>query len=356
MRMLQLNPDSRVMDGGKDASQPNLESFQFSFKLPSRRSYFELDSNPPDEDCSASLTGSVQDFPVEFGRTYHAYKAGSYAFPNDLLEQDRLKIQSQAILKLFRGRIFFAPLNQLQPPRYVLDVATGLGDWAIQMGDLFPSSEIIATDLSPIQPDQVPPNVKFYVEDSSEPWEYSHKFDYIHTRGTGGCWSSFEKQVVQQAYDALEPGGYLESQEFDSSVSCDDGTLDPEGPLARWMGDITAAAEQCNRPTVMGPAMREAFQRVGFVDVREVMFKIPTNAWPKDEDLKELGRLWEANMTTGLSGFSLRLFSRAFARTPEETEVSLVDVRREMSDTRIHAWMPCFVVWGRKPHAGEMAT
>lgn len=48
----------------------------------------------------------------------------------------------------------------------VLDIATGMGDWAIGMGDYFPQSQIIATDLSPIQPDEVPPNVNFYVEDS----------------------------------------------------------------------------------------------------------------------------------------------------------------------------------------------
>lgn len=48
----------------------------------------------------------------------------------------------------------------------ILDIATGTGDWAIKMGDLFPRSEIIATDLSPIQPRNVPPNVNFFVEDS----------------------------------------------------------------------------------------------------------------------------------------------------------------------------------------------
>lgn len=61
--------------------------------------------------------------------------------------------------------MFFAPLKA-HPPRTVLDVATGTGDWAIQMGDYFPESHITATDLSPIQPSEVPPNVEFYVEDS----------------------------------------------------------------------------------------------------------------------------------------------------------------------------------------------
>lgn len=81
-------------------------------------------------------------------------------------ERERLELQGRILVDLFGGRLYFAPLDKMKPPHSILDVATGLGDWAIQMGDLFPSSEIIATDLSPIQPDQVPPNVNFYVEDS----------------------------------------------------------------------------------------------------------------------------------------------------------------------------------------------
>jgi predicted O-methyltransferase YrrM len=90
----------------------------------------------------------------------------AYAFPNDAPERERLALQAEALLKLFNGRLFFAPLSRTNEPRHILDVATGLGDWAIQMGDLFPNADIVATDLSPIQPDQVPPNVNFYVEDS----------------------------------------------------------------------------------------------------------------------------------------------------------------------------------------------
>lgn len=136
----------------------------------------------------------MQNFPVEFGRTYHAYRAGcelllpldhhrfpqrrvltdaihvpvsaAYAFPNDAPEQERLTLQAETLRKLFDNRLFFAPLSEKTPPRTVLDVATGVGDWAIQMGDYFPDSEIIGTDLSPIQPEHVPPNVNFYVEDS----------------------------------------------------------------------------------------------------------------------------------------------------------------------------------------------
>ncbi|KAG6012541.1 hypothetical protein E4U54_007467 [Claviceps lovelessii] len=329
-------------DSGNDKdqlSQVNPETFQFTFDVPFKeKSFTESDTSSGDD---------------VFGSFSSLNRLSAYAFPNDLPERERLELQGQILVELFGGRLYFAPLDKKRPPRHILDVATGLGEWAIQMGDLFPNSQIIATDLSPIQPDQVPPNVNFYVEDSSDEWDYSQTFDYIHTRVTSGCWWSYEEQVIQQAFEALEPGGYLESQEYDFFIGCDDGSMDPNGALAQWSRNMTLAGERCHRLTTTGHSLKASYQRVGFVDVQEVVFKIPTNGWPRDERLREIGRLWETNMLSGLSGFSLSLFHRVFEQSAAETEVFLVDVRREISDPNIHAWMPCYVVWGRKPHPGE---
>jgi hypothetical protein len=64
------------------------------------------------------------------------------------------------------GRLHLSPFSRAHPPRKVLDIATGTGTWAIEMGDKYPEAEIVGTDLSPIQPAFVPPNVRFFVEDS----------------------------------------------------------------------------------------------------------------------------------------------------------------------------------------------
>ncbi|KAF5127729.1 putative methyltransferase tdiE [Metarhizium anisopliae] len=328
----------------KESSNSNFQNFEFTFNVPSEGNN-STESNivcrTTLKNLDAHITLIEQDLPT------------AYAFPNDVSERERLVLQSELLSRLFDGKLFFSPLSRTNPPRYILDIATGLGDWAIQMGDLFPTAEVIATDLSPIQPEEVPPNVNFFVEDSSDPWDYSHKFDFIHTRVTGGCWASFEKQIVQQAFDALEPGGYFESQEVDSTLGCDDGTVNAGGALAQWLDDITRASTQCHRSLITGAIMKEAYERVGFVDVQEMIFKVPTNGWAKDAHLREIGKMWERNLLSGLSGFSLSLFHRVFNMSPEEIEVSLVDVRREISDPGVHAWMPVYVVWGRKPYPGE---
>ncbi|KJZ74401.1 hypothetical protein HIM_06211 [Hirsutella minnesotensis 3608] len=317
------SPNSDRQDGGE---------FQFTFEsliTSSTRSI--LESLGVEGSCSVSLTESVFDFPQEFGRTFHAYKAGLYLFPNDDIEQDRLAIQTEAIERLCSGKVHFAPFSDKNPPRNVLDLATGTGDWAIQIGEMFPSTKVIATDLSPIQPTLVPPNVHFYIEDSSERWIYSERFDYIHTRGTAGCWQSFEKDIAAQAFEWLYPGGYFESVELDNYT----GLLCSGSP----------------------PALKDIYRRVGFEDVHELILPMPMNGWPDDPMLKRIGGLWERNFLSGLSGMTLSIFTRVFELSPEDVEacmapaVALINVRRELSDLNVHAYMNLRIVWGRKPVA-----
>lgn len=213
----------------------------------------------------------------------------------------------------------------------------------------------------------------------SEPWDYSETFDYIHTKTTGACWESFETQIAQQAFGTLSPGGWLESQELCPVPHCDDGTLKPNSALGLWFRDFLNAAAQARRPLTEASQLRSIYERVGFVDVHERVYKIPLNGWARDAKLKEVGNMMEQNMQMGLSAFSLGLFNRIYGLTPEQIEasnrltliylsferkawltrtvvwlqVSLVGVRRDVSDSSIHAYLPFYVVWGRKPFPGE---
>lgn len=97
-----------------------------------------------------SLTQSVLDYEYENGRRYHAYQAGKYPMPNDQQEQDRMDFQHHLYLMIFGGELYRAPL----PHRLnrVLDIGCGTGKWAFDFADTRPQTEVIATDLSVIQP------------------------------------------------------------------------------------------------------------------------------------------------------------------------------------------------------------
>lgn len=53
------------------------------------------------------------------------------------------------------------------------------------VGDKYPNTTITGIDLSPIQPNFVPENVHFFVDDFEEEWvDPEDKYDYIHIRHT----------------------------------------------------------------------------------------------------------------------------------------------------------------------------
>lgn len=116
----------------------------------SESSFADDDDDGASARYTASLTSSIENYPVENGRRYHAYKDGSYVMPNDDSELDRLDL-THNMLKVTMGmKLYTAPLEQTT--RSILDIGTGTGLWAIEMADEFPDAEIMGTDLSPTQP------------------------------------------------------------------------------------------------------------------------------------------------------------------------------------------------------------
>ncbi|TVY43962.1 Secondary metabolism regulator [Lachnellula subtilissima] len=321
-----------------------------------------------DDTSSLAVESSVYDFAKENGRTYHGYRAGSkilnpihpplltippsaYHFPNDPSETDRLDFQFEILKYCFLDRNYFAPLDK---PQRILDIGTGTGQWAVEMGDDFPDAEIQATDLSPIQPLSVPENVHFFIDDASDDdWALPPgHFDYIHTRMLLGCFTDF-RDIIRKGFYYTKPGGYMESQDYYSVPYCDDGTMPPDWPFLEWNKYSDDAAMEADRPMRIANKFKRWYKAAGFVDVQEKVFKVPVNAWPRDRHLKTLGMMSEENWLCGLSAFSMGPFSRILNWSKPQIEVYLVNVRKAIQDKRVHAYHKVFVVWGRKPLDGE---
>ncbi|KAK0622813.1 S-adenosyl-L-methionine-dependent methyltransferase [Immersiella caudata] len=344
-----------ALQGRKDEALDDYK-FTFEFYLDSS-AHIEADDrlkrsqSPDDYDETASLTDSIFEYFNENGRTYHAYHAGSYHFPNDEKEVDRLNNQHEILKILLDNRNYLAPLSASNPPLRILDLATGTGRWAIEMGDEFPRSSVIGTDLSPIQPDLVPPNVRFYVDDANDEWQSGrdwHNIDYIHCRVTIGCWDDMAS-VIRKGFERLRPGGWMESQEPHCDVHCDDREVPVTHGVKRWWDEMCRASAAAGRPLHITPTIKQMYIDAGFVDVHEKVYKIPMNGWPKVPRLKRLGELWHRNVEEGMSGLSYALFHRVNGMQKEEIEVSLVNVRKDLADQKMHIYEKFYVVWGRKP-------
>ncbi|KAK7529926.1 S-adenosyl-L-methionine-dependent methyltransferase [Phyllosticta citribraziliensis] len=318
----------------------------------------EADSSSSREENWESNTESVRDdiydYIRENGRTYHRHAAGSYLYPNDEPERERLELQHELLKILFGMRNYFAPL---QNPRKILDVGTGTGKWAVEMANEFPDCEVTGTDLSPIQPEWVPENVQFIIDDAAEDdWLIQpDTYDYIHTRLLLGCFEDF-RDVIRKSYRYLKPGGWMESQEVYPTLYCDDGTMSDDFPFMEWTRTQDSAAMNIGRPLRIANKLKRWYEQQGFVDIHEEVFKLPINPWPKDPQLKMLGRFNENGLLEGLQAFTLAWFHRGLGWTKEEIEVYLVQVRKAISDRNVHAYHKMYVVWGRKPQSWELGA
>ena len=140
------------------------------------------------------MASSALDYTIENGRRYHAYREGSYVFPNDEQEQERLDLIHRMFIITLGEKHFLAPIKD---PKRILDIGTGTGIWAVEVAEDFPNATVIGNDLSAIQPKWVPPNLSFEIDDCESEWNYSTKFDFIHTRHMDFSIANWEKLMLQ---------------------------------------------------------------------------------------------------------------------------------------------------------------
>ena len=64
--------------------------------------------------------------------------------------------------------------------------------------------------------------------------------------------------------------------------------------------------------------------------------RIPIGPWPRDPALKEVGLLNHAQISGGLEGLSMRLYTGVLGWRPEEVLLLLAKVRKDLRDPNKH--------------------
>ncbi|KAL2826333.1 S-adenosyl-L-methionine-dependent methyltransferase [Aspergillus pseudoustus] len=317
----------------------------------------EVDNEPPADADSwdsqselTSLRSSILEHRYENGRRYHAYRPGAYWGPNDEQAQNHLDIGHHLHNLLTGGKLYLAPIAD--NVRKVLDIGTGTGIWAIDFADIHPSATVIGTDLSPIQPSWVPPNVQFVIEDCTEEWLYEKEsLDYIHIRGMYGSVGDWDA-LYKKAYKHLKPGGYIEHWEQSVQAKSEDGTT--SGTVyEEWAELAWRAGDAFGKTLRIVDESKHRISKAGFTDVVEKRFKCPIGPWAADPTLKKMGSFNRLQQEEGLEGYAMYLFTTYLGWTREDVGVLLGRMRTVLRDPKIHAYQEYSAVWARKPLVEE---
>lgn len=222
--------------------------------------------------------------------------------PIDQTEQTRQYVLHQVFLKVFDLELTTVPLDQ---PGYILDIGTGIGEWAIGMAEKYPQAEVFGTDICPIQPtQQVPFNVEFHIENAEDDWiRPANSVDLVHIRNMEGCFSDWPF-IYSQAFDCIKPGGWIEVIDWEDF--CADKnflSLYPKGSAAHILQAGTKeAAEMAGRPWGGGHMHPQLFLDAGFVDINVTIYDMGIGS----RENSRYGKLWLFSFVMGIEALCLR--------------------------------------------------
>lgn len=81
----------------------------------------------------------------------------------------------------------------------------------------------------------------------------------------------------------LKPGGWVELQDVDGAVHCDDGTLPPDWPVLVFCNLMVEAFSKLGTTSHAAMFGGKYLEEAGFVNIRHHTAKLPYGTWPKDK-------------------------------------------------------------------------
>ncbi|KAL9080341.1 MAG: hypothetical protein Q9157_000869 [Trypethelium eluteriae] len=309
-------------------------------------------------DDTDTLASFITDYRYENGRRYHSFRDGAYWGPNDDRQNELVDLAHHMYLITLDGNLHLAPIADGVKGNVheILDIGTGTGIWAIDMADEYPCARVTGTDLSPIQPDFVPPNCSFEIDDVTLEWTFpDDRFDFIHIRELFGCipdWDFF----LQQAWRCLKPGGWVEIVEHSVWPVSEDGDVPANHFYNTWGRTVEGLGERWGKTFCIWRQSREKVIAAGFTDVVERRFKWPIGGWSADPKMRELGMWNQLRMMDGVEGFMLRILTGPGGMSVQTAQAFLGRMKDELRNPKNqgfqggHAfYLDGSVVYGRKP-------
>ncbi|KAI0203485.1 S-adenosyl-L-methionine-dependent methyltransferase [Astrocystis sublimbata] len=339
---------------GSSPVDPHLDQDEYDALIEAGGTDEEGEFTPSDYDdeSMADSTSSTQIRHVASNHFYHGRgtdmddaRHGRYPIPNDEHEQNREDMLHAMMLEATDGRRFFAPIPH--HPTKILDLGTGTGIWAIEMADMFPSAEVLGVDLSPIQPPWIPSNCKFIIDDVEDTWENGRDWDFVHLRNMIPILRD-PVQLLKNAYENMKPGAWVELQDVDGNVHCDDGTMPPDWPVLVFTNLMVEAFGKLGTKSHAAAFGAQYLAESGFVNIQHHAVKLPYGTWPRDKTMRLIGLYYRTaaeQFFPAMGNIQLPLLGYQ----PDEIEGFFALCREAMRDPNVHAYGVMHFWSGQKP-------
>ncbi|KAF7549517.1 hypothetical protein G7Z17_g6339 [Cylindrodendrum hubeiense] len=255
---------------------------------------------------STSISTSIYRHSWENGRRFHSYKHGRYPIPNDDIEQNREDIKHAMMLEITDGKLYYAPLSK--NAQKIID---------------------------------------FLVDDAEEEWMNGDNYDLVHMRSMSSVLKDIPK-VLRHSYSALKPGGWLEMQELQAVLHCDDDTMPDDDGLLQYYKTLNSALTRFGMDLEMPRKLRSLLEEAGFVNIHHIPKKVPVGPWASDRYLRVAGLYLREAISHLIPATTSKSF-RALGLSEAECEMIAMSARQALQDMSRHRYLPFHFWTAQKP-------
>ncbi|KAI6758635.1 hypothetical protein HG530_010875 [Fusarium avenaceum] len=284
-------------------------------------------------DSTHSLNSSIFEYRTLHGRTYHSdMGTAQYWASNDDQASESLDIAHHFTLLLLDDKLHLTPLGP--NIQRVLDIGTGTAIWAIDFADEHPNVEVVGTEISPIEPSWIPPNLQLEIEDCNDAWTFRpDSFDFIHMRFMLGSITDWQV-TFKEAFTACAPGGWVESYEVSSTMESDDDSIPDGSAMQRWGEVFEEGGQRGGRSfaIIKEDVQKSSMEAAGFVNINVEDLKAPVGGWHPEPRLRQVGQYMQAALERDYEGYMFFLACEVLGWTEDQEDSITCQIQQIIPD------------------------